>query len=60
VSTAALTWQLHEPDIFPCSFVLDVVGKHNRRIVAQLVEERAALRPAAVPSYTVFHPRVRK
>jgi hypothetical protein len=45
------------------AFMLDVVGKHNRRIAAKLVEERAALRPlpsAAVPSYTVFYPRVRK
>lgn len=45
------------------AFVLDVVGKHNRRIADKLAEERAALRPlpsSAVPSYTVFHPRVRK
>jgi hypothetical protein len=45
------------------AFVLDVVGKHNRRIADKLAEERAVLRPlpsAAVPSYTVFHPRVRK
>jgi hypothetical protein len=45
------------------AFVLDVVGKRNRRIAGKLAEEQAALRPlpsAAVPSYTVFHPRVRK
>lgn len=45
------------------AFVLDVVGKHNRRIADKLAEERSVLRPlpsAAVPSYTVFYPRVRK
>jgi hypothetical protein len=45
------------------AFVLEVIARHNRRIGARLVEDRAALRPlpsAAIPSYTVFHPRVRK
>jgi len=45
------------------AFVLDVVAKHNRRIEAKLVEDRAALLPlpsSAVPTYTVFKPRVRK
>lgn len=45
------------------AFVRDVVAKHNRRVEAQLAEERPALRAlpsAPIPSYTVFYPRVRK
>lgn len=44
-------------------FVVEVIARHNRRIEARLVEERPKLLPlpsSAVPSYTVFHPRVRK
>jgi hypothetical protein len=44
-------------------FVRDVIAKHNRRVTSRLDEDRAALKPlpsSAVPSYTVFHPRVRK
>jgi hypothetical protein len=45
------------------AFVRDVIAKHNRRVEARLAEERPALRAlpsAPIPSYTVFHPRVRK
>ena len=44
-------------------FVLEIVARHNRRVEPKLAEERAVLRPlpsAAVPTYTVFQPRVRK
>jgi hypothetical protein len=45
------------------AFVVEVVARHNRRIEARLLEEHAVLRAlpsAPVPSYTVFHARVRK
>ncbi len=45
------------------AFVLDVVAKHNRRVAVRLAEERPLLRAlpsSTIPSYTVFHPRVRK
>jgi hypothetical protein len=45
------------------AFVRDVIAKHNRRVGSRVDEDRAALKPlpsSAVPSYTVFHPRVRK
>ena len=45
------------------AFVREVLARHNRRIEARLVEERAVLRAlpsAAAPSYTVFYARVRK
>jgi hypothetical protein len=45
------------------AFVRDVVAKHNRRVEGRLAEERPVLRvlpSAPIPSYTVFHPRVRK
>ncbi|HEX2686868.1 MAG TPA: hypothetical protein VHN14_09625 [Kofleriaceae bacterium] len=41
----------------------EVVAGHKRRIAARLAEERVALRAlpsTAIPSYTVFHARVRK
>ncbi len=45
------------------ALVREVVAKHNRRISARLDEERPALLAlpsSRIPSYTVFHPRVRK
>ncbi len=45
------------------AFVRGVVARHNRRIEAKFAEDRAALLPlpsSAVPTYTVFQPRVRK
>jgi hypothetical protein len=45
------------------AFVREVVARHNRRVVARLDEERPALLAlpsSKIPSYTVFHPRVRK
>lgn len=44
-------------------FVREVIAKHNRRLGEKLAEDRAALKTlpsSPIPSYTVFHPRVRK
>jgi len=45
------------------AFVHEVLARHNRRIEAKLAEERPVLRAlpsSPIPSYTVFHPRVRR
>jgi len=45
------------------AFAREVIAHHNHRIATRLAEERVALRAlpsTAIPSYTVFHARVRK
>jgi hypothetical protein len=45
------------------TFVREAIARHNRQIEPRLSEERPHLSPlpsSAIPSYTVFHPRVRK